>query len=113
MTNLTGFSVKGVKGLFHSDWLGVDQAASLIGPQLGAGETGKSGNPLHLHVNCRRIWQVFLTLPRQTYHMTYPLLLVVQSLHSSTNPRQITCNCSVRYYVSHILVKSYENDIIA
>jgi hypothetical protein len=43
MTYLVGFIVIGVKGLFHSDWLGAGPAASPIGPQLGEGETGKSG----------------------------------------------------------------------
>jgi hypothetical protein len=45
MTYLACFIVIVVKGLFHSDWLGVGPAA--IGPLLVAGQMGKSGNPPH------------------------------------------------------------------
>jgi hypothetical protein len=45
MTYLAGFIVIGVKGFFHSDWLGAGLSASPIGPQLVAGETGKSSSP--------------------------------------------------------------------
>jgi hypothetical protein len=45
MTYLAGFIVIGVKGLLNSDLLGAGPAASPIGPQLDAGEVGKSGNP--------------------------------------------------------------------
>jgi hypothetical protein len=65
---------KGERSL-HSDWPDADPVASSIGPQLGAGETGISGNPSRtVDVNCWRIWQVFLTLPRQKCHVTHPLL---------------------------------------
>jgi hypothetical protein len=41
------------------------------------------------------------------------LLPVVQLLHSSADPGQITSNCLFHNYVSHILVKSNKNYIIA
>jgi hypothetical protein len=53
MTYLASFIVIGVKCLFYSDWLGAGPAASPIGPQLGEGETGKSGNTHRtIDVNC-------------------------------------------------------------
>jgi hypothetical protein len=72
-TYLSAFIAIVVKGLFHSDWLGACPAASPIGPQLGEGETGKSGKPLStIDLSCWWIWQVFLTLPRQNCHVTHP-----------------------------------------
>ncbi len=51
MTYLASFIIIGIKGLFRSDWLGEARAASPVGPQLVAGETGKSSNPPP-HVGC-------------------------------------------------------------
>ncbi len=45
MTYLAVFIVIWGKGLFYSDWLGDDPAASPIGPQLRSGGTGNSGTP--------------------------------------------------------------------
>jgi hypothetical protein len=65
MTSLADFIVIEVKGLvkvlFHIDSLGVAPAVSPIGPQLGKGETGKSGNPpppLHYRGELQADWQV-------------------------------------------------------
>ncbi len=51
MTYLAAFNIIGVKGLFHSDWLGASPSAPPIGPQLVAGETVKFGN-IPLYYQC-------------------------------------------------------------
>jgi hypothetical protein len=83
MTYLVGFIIIGVKGLFHSDWLG----ASPIGPQLRVGKNGKS----------RWIWQVFLTV-----HRHHPHPLVAQLLHSSADLGQITSTVYSLSYVTYL-----------
>jgi hypothetical protein len=113
MNYLAGLMVIGVKGFFHSDWLRPPCSISYW-PRAGSGRDGKSQQPpLHYTCELRMIWQVFLNLPRQNCHMTHPRLPGVQLLHSSSDPGQIISNCLIHYYVSHILVKSYQNNIIA
>jgi hypothetical protein len=50
-----------------------------------------------------------MALLRQNYDVTHhPPSAVVQLLHSSTDPGQITSNCIFHYYVSNIVVVPYK-----
>jgi hypothetical protein len=60
MTCLGGFYVMAVKGLFHSDWLGAGPAVSPIGSQLGKGEIGRLGTPMHYRDELRAALADFL-----------------------------------------------------
>jgi hypothetical protein len=92
---LAVFIIIGVKGLFHSDWLGAGLAASPIGPQLGEGETEKYGYPAALY--SRGELQLDLvgfldSVLAESSHDTPPVP-ATQLLHSSADPGQITSNC--------------------
>ncbi len=76
-------------------------AASPIGPQLGEGETGKSGTPpptievRTIEVSGGWIWQVFSTLPRQNCHVTHPLppSCAIAPLFSRSWTNYLKCSC--------------------
>ncbi len=109
-----------MKGLFHSDLLGTSPEPSPIGSQLREGDRKNLVRdlvtlpPLYVELSWGWTRLDFLTMPKQSCHLTHhPPLLVAQLLHSSADTGQITPNCLFHYYVSHMLVKLYKIGIIA
>jgi hypothetical protein len=64
MAYLAGSIAIGVKGLFHSDWLGDGSQRLIL-----AHSVGKSGTPYTMGESCQWIWQVFLILRKQNCHV--------------------------------------------
>jgi hypothetical protein len=93
MTYLGGFIIIGVKGLFHSDWLGAGLAESPIGSELGEGKMGKSSNPA-LHYRCELLALLAGFLDSAQAELSPDTRLpAVQLLHSQGDLGQIPSNC--------------------